>query len=321
MKIAFFTETNFTGKIPRSYPNLRTDMAWLASLDADHWPISFDKYLGEYDLGIVIFPKQYTNLNELNTIFSISKFKSYCKKVLIMQEGPCNLWEDFSIDIQVLYFNALQDCDGILCHNDSNINYFSGLVDNKPVYVMQTLMLSEPLKNEIIQTSNRTGTIVGGNMTSWYGGWPSMMVALEINEPISIVSMGRKNPNEEKYFPDVRYIPYMDWSKWMAQLSKYKYAVHLMPTHAAGTFALNCAYLGIPCIGYTGLDTQEQCHGNLTVELFDIETAKKIAKKLATNERFYNDCSEDAKHSYNIVYSESLFREKMLYRFTEILNS
>lgn len=320
MKIAFFTENNFSGKISRTYTNMRTDLAWMASLDAEHWPIDFDRYEFNYDIGIVIFPKKFEP-SRISSIFSISKYQSYCKKILVMQEGPCNLWEDYPIDIQVLYFNFLQEVDGILCHNDKDISYFSGLVDNKLVYVMPSLMILDSLKSVTLHHLDRTGTIIGGNMTSWYGGWPSMMVALELNSKISIVSMGRKQLNEERYFPDVHYLPYMEWSNWISQLSEFKYAVHLMPTHAAGTFALNCAYLGLPCIGYAGLDTQEQCHGNLTVEMLDIESARKIAKKLATNERFYDDCCEDAKHSYNITYTESIFKEKMLYRFTEILNS
>ena len=39
----------------------------------------------------------------------------------------------------------------------------------------------------------------------------------------------------------------------------------MMRTHAAGTFALNCSYLGIPCIGYKGLDTQSTLHPDLSL--------------------------------------------------------
>ena len=36
---------------------------------------------------------------------------------------------------------------------------------------------------------------------------------------------------------------------WIYELSKHKYGIQL-GTAAAGTFNLNCSYLGIPCIGY-----------------------------------------------------------------------
>ena len=37
MKIAFFTEMGFQGKIPRNHPNMRTEFAWIVALNADHY--------------------------------------------------------------------------------------------------------------------------------------------------------------------------------------------------------------------------------------------------------------------------------------------
>ena len=80
-----------------------------------------------------------------------------------------------------------------------------------------------------------------------------------------------------------------------------------MRTHAAGTFALNCAYLGIPCIGYKGLDTQEKCHPSLTVELGDLVTAKKMLTLLKTDKHFYDLCSKTAKENYIKYFHEDKF--------------
>ena len=100
----------------------------------------------------------------------------------------------------------------------------------------------------------------------------------------------------------------MDWTNWITELSKRKYGVHLMRTHAAGTFALNCAYLGIPCIGYEGLDTQEVCHPDCTIEEFgDISKAKQIAEKLRKDDEFYLYCSNNAKENYKKYYHEDQF--------------
>ena len=80
-----------------------------------------------------------------------------------------------------------------------------------------------------------------------------------------------------------------------------------MRTHAAGTFALNCAYLGIPCIGYEGLDTQMICHPETTVQLGDLYEARKIAKKLRDEPTFYLDCSRHAKQQYKENFHENIF--------------
>ena len=80
-----------------------------------------------------------------------------------------------------------------------------------------------------------------------------------------------------------------------------------MTTHAAGTFALNCAYLEIPCIGYEGLDTQMNCHPDCTVKVGDITHAKQIAEKLRKDEKFYLYCSNIAKENYKKYYHEDKF--------------
>ena len=83
-----------------------------------------------------------------------------------------------------------------------------------------------------------------------------------------------------------------------------------MRTHAAGTFALNCAYLGIPCIGYEGLDTQENCHPKLTVKLSDLTTARKLLIQLKTDKEFYDECSLIAKENYKTHHNEKIFLDK-----------
>jgi hypothetical protein len=81
-----------------------------------------------------------------------------------------------------------------------------------------------------------------------------------------------------------------------------------MRTHAAGTFALNCGFHGIPCIGYKGLDTQETLHPLTTVDVGDLEKAKNIAKKLKEGEKFYNLCSETARKRYKTNYEEKQWK-------------
>ena len=118
--------------------------------------------------------------------------------------------------------------------------------------------------------------------------------------------MGRKIEGEEQ-MENLSHLPYMNWVSWISELSKRKYGVHLMRTHAAGTFALNCAYLSIPCIGYEGLDTQMICHPDCTIELGNITKAKQIAKKLRKDEEFYLYCSNMAKARYEQFYQEDKF--------------
>ena len=300
MKIAFFTEMGFNGKVSRTHENMRTEFAWTCALDADHYNIQQRPY-GDYDLGIVIIPKK-------NPDFDINYLKSYgCKKVAVMQEGPNWYWQDYDLAKQVWYFNTLASADIIFTHNESDRKYYQGLTNHIDVRVMPSLMIEDAIGQ--VQSVERKNVIIGGNFVSWYGGFDSYSIARAITEDdvVFAPSMGRKQPLEEQL---LTHLPYMNWKQWIHELNKFKFGVHLMRTHAAGTFALNCAYLGIPCIGYEGLDTQSICHPDLTVKLGDLESARQIALKLRNDEEFYLYCSKVSKEMYNIHFSEKTFLSK-----------
>jgi len=97
----------------------------------------------------------------------------------------------------------------------------------------------------------------------------------------------------------------------MQQLSTFKYAIHLMPTVAAGTFSLNCAYFGIPCIGNKNVDTQRLCHPELSVEVNDLDTARTLAIRLRDDREFYNKCSKIASENYKKYYNIDIWRNRI----------
>ena len=317
MRIAFFTEGGYEGRVSRDNPNMRTDLAWICSLQADHYNISRLPQIksNEYDLGIVILPK--LNIDKISQYPLIKEMKRVCKKIGTMQEGPHWYFQDYPMEHQLWFVNTLRELDFILCHNSWDKDYYRGLVGHKRVYQMKSLMITDNIKPQI-EPKDRSGVIIGGNMCQWYGGFDSYIVAQEFEEQIYAPSMGRKVQREEEM--DIDHLPYMDWLNWMNNLSKFKYGVHLMRTHAAGTFALNCAYHGIPCIGYKGLDTQSLCHPQLTVEVRDLVGAKKLAKKLVEDSNFYETACVTARRNFDVFFGEEEFLNVMNKTFKEILN-
>ena len=103
----------------------------------------------------------------------------------------------------------------------------------------------------------------------------------------------------------------MYWIDWMKTLSTFKYAIHMMPTIAAGTFSLNCAYFGIPCIGNIKVDTQRICFPELSVDSEDVYTARQLAIKLKTDQTFYENCSNTAKKLYKENYNIDIWKQKV----------
>ena len=296
MKVAFFSEIGENKRYERDHANARTDVAWCIALDA---PMCSLNVLPDekFDLGIVIIPKKNPNVN-------LDFIKKCCDKVAVMQEGPHWFFQDYQVEWQFHYYNTLMKADWVYCHNESDLSYYRGL-GCKDVRVMRSLMIPEGL---VPRSEWGDVTMIGGNFVSWYGGFDSYMIARNIGDPIHSPSMGRKQPQEDM-IEDIKYLDYMDWRDWINALSQYNIGVHLMRTHAAGTFAMNCAFHGIPCIGYRGLDTQEVLHPSTTVEVGDIYSAQIYGDKLKNDNDFYKECSKTAKNKFNEFYTEEAWKE------------
>ena len=299
MKIAIFTEMEFRGRIPRSYKNMRTEFAWMVALDALHYNL-LDTPEDYYDLGIII------NSKNSPEIVNVDRLKEYCSKVAIMQEGPFWYFQDYQLTNQIHYYNNLQTADIILVHNKVDAQYYRGITADKDIRILPTLMIEDPVDTKMLHdVEKRSGVMLGGNLKSWYGGFDSFILAKSITDDIYSPKMGRRQEGEEEL--GITQLPYLQWNEWISELSKRRIGIHMMRTHAAGTFAMNCAQLGIPCIGYEGLDTQRILHPELTVKDMDLDTARKLVKKLDTDKDFFILCSKQAKDNYQKYYHESSF--------------
>jgi hypothetical protein len=329
MKTAFVTESSFIGNYDSNFLNARTEIAWQIALDAIHYPITeFNKIRG-FDLVIIIWPKLRTEINvDGHKIANISgplqslvvqnivaTLKLNNKLIAYMQEGPSWFMNDYDIPTQVNLYNQIAESDIIFCHNEYDLKWYKGMFGKKHTYVMPSLMIETLIKN--IVPTKEDKVIIGGNFARWYGGFQSYIIAREFNVQIDIPSMHNKREYEDQ-LPELHHLSYMNWYEWMQNLSKYKYAIHMMPTVAAGTFSLNCSYFGIPCISNELLDTQKICQPDLAVDVNDIETAKRLAIKLKEDVDFYNYCSKVARENYNAFFTEQVFKDKLTKIFTKI---
>lgn len=319
MKIAFLTEMGFEGKVPSNHFNMRTEFAWMNALNADHFNIRTINKVLQYDKVFIIFPKGRvfldsagskltSDLNPVSDLLSqdlVGVLKKYNEQVFIVQEGPTWWFHNYEMVDQINFINMIRSSDGIYAHNEYDIKFWSGYTDK--VFVMPTLMIEDPIQG--IEWKPQDKTIVGGNFSRWYGGMSSYMVSQEFRNDIYTISSHAQRDQEDQL---VHHLPRVMWTDWMKQLSTFKYAVHLMPTIAAGTFSLNCAYFGIPCIGNEKVDTQRLCHPMLSVDVDDVYKAKQLAIRLKNDEDFYKECSDLAKFNYNTIYSIEKFKEKLL---------
>jgi len=308
-KIIFLTEMGFIGKVPSNHRNMRTEFAWMNALDAEHNNIYNYNHVTGYDFVFIIFPKGRVFLSAegskltseknpitdlLNSDFLL-KLKENNSKVFYVQEGPHWWWTNYEIYDQILFYNMISNCDGIFVHNETDVNYYKGLFKNKDVHIIPSLMIEETIKDIVSDKQNKV--IVGGNFSRWYGGFESYLVASNFNLPIWTQTSHAMRDNEDRV-DNLNHLPRLSWTDWMYSLSEFKYAVHLMPTIAAGTFYLNCAYFGIPCIGNKFVDTQRICFPELSIDVSDVYSANVLVDKLKNDSTFYEECSNYAKETY-----------------------
>ena len=170
-KIAWITEGGWQGQVSLDNPNMRNDVSTMYTLGSEHYPIfqipQVLQHFGEnhFDFGIVTLPK--TNTEQLLKFDMMGDLKKLCKRTISMQEGPHWLFQDYTMEQQIWWFNALTEFDMLFAHNLKDVRYYKGLT-NKPVHKMPTLMLTERLG---IQPRSEwsDAVIIGCNMVRWYG--------------------------------------------------------------------------------------------------------------------------------------------------------
>lgn len=308
-KIAFISELPFYGKVDRNHSHMRTEYAQFCALDADHYCFyDLMSLKNGYDHIILLVSKTdklRDFLYQNNTL--VSDLRMFGKKIWFMQEATAQIYQTKELHHQIWHYNLLQEVDGILTENTTDFNYFKGMTSsNKEIHTIPTLII----KDNFVYLRDNTKeekTMVGGNFNAWYGGFDSYLVAREFDTPISVPKM-RNVVNEEQL---VEVLPHVTFNEWMVLLSKYKYTVHLMPNITAGTFSLNTSFFGIPCIGYVESDTQRICQPKLSVERFDLESARNLARLLKKDTDFYNECSKEAMENHDKYFSEQSFLEHM----------
>jgi len=319
MKIAFFSEMGFAGKIPRIHKNMRVEFAQMCALEADHYPmLQISQVQEQYDVAILLVGKTTKFREHIANTDVVNEARRFSKKVLWMQEGPHWIFQDMPLEHQFWHYGVLALTDGLLCENKTDIPYFKGIMgDDKWVHDIPSLMITD-LIEDVEFAEKEDKIVVGGNFVRWYGGFDSYICARDLDIPIWAPSMGRKIENEE-HIEDLNYFPYMEWVDWIKTLSSFKYAIHLMPTTGAGTFSMNCAYLGIPCVAYNDLDTQINLHPDLSVNPSDVQSARKLLNKLQNDSIFYTDMSDKCRQLYKENHSEEFFKSDIKQKLKGLL--
>lgn len=312
------SEMGFEGIFPANYPHLRVLETQLKFLDTYHIPIfklltDNKTYNGDllYNIGKGGFDKDYIKHLYKNFNNVVELLQNKFNKVYIYQDGEIGWWNQVDVRLQVWWYNQLQTADGICIPNSTDIDFYKGLFPNSDIRIIRSVMTDEGLdKNQFKPKSDKV--IINGPLTAEYNGFSQIIIAHNTGLQIDIPPMGQsKMPSDSWDMADnlgVNYLPYMSWIDWIYNLNQYKIGYMLGPSMASGSFALNCAYLGIPCIGYKKADTQRLLFPDLAIDVYDNKKAIELTLRLQNDLDFYQEVSTKAKS----IFSKEFTKEKMI---------
>ena len=319
MNIKYSTsEMGFEGYFPVNYPNLRVLETQLLYLEAYHLPIQkiFNDgktYKGSilYNIGKGGFEKPYISDLYHNYHNVVSLLQEKFDGVYIYQDGEIGWWNQVDTRLQAWWYNQLRAANGILVPNSTDIPFYKGIFSTKDIKVIRSVMTDEGLdKTKFKDKENKI--IINGPLTREYNAFPQILLAHNTGMEIDIPPMGESRMPKDSWemAPNlgINYLEYMSWVDWMYNLSRYKIGYMMSSATASGSFALNCAYLGIPCIGDKRADTQSILFPDLAIDVFDNKKALDLTLKLKKDLDFYIEVSNKAKR----LYKKEFTKEKML---------
>ena len=295
MKIAILSEKTFNGYIPKSFiENLQWDIYLQKVLKAYHISYYCDNFnninFNYYDIIIAIPPKNNPDLEHI--------FKKISKEttLIAMQEGSKDHWLNLPIKKQMTFINAMNYCAAILCPNEMDTIFYKGIF-KCPVYKFTTFtdtLQIESFGNLEHQKKIPKSMIIGANF-DWRGyGLPAVYAGSGIIKNYGIPTMREDIAKDNDLFvkemlnSNATLYPYVNQSKWLQILNKYQIAIHLSNESATGQFQIQCACLGIPCVGNKELTMQKYLFPDLSIDSWDIQTANTLIKKLIHDKTYYN---------------------------------
>ena len=197
-KISFISELPFDGKVSRNHPHMRTEFVSFVHLKADHYCYkNIGNIKSKYDHVVLLISKSdeirewlynYPNL--------VSDLRGVGSKIWFMQEATAQIYQTKELHHQIRHYNLLQEVDGILTENYTDYKYFRGMTSSdKEIHTIPTLIIEDNFKH-LTNVERDDKVMMGGNFTSWYGGFDSFLVASEFDLPISVPKM--RNVKNEK---------------------------------------------------------------------------------------------------------------------------
>ncbi len=301
MKILIMTEKDFNGYIPTTFQNnLQWDIYLQKSLNAYHLSFYSLQLKGfnfkKFDMAIVIPP--YDNPNVADIFKHISKDTT----LVVMQEGSKDHWLNYSIKQQMNYINAVNHAAAFLSPNKKDIAFYKVIL-KIPIHQFSiycdTLQVKE-FGNTKVKKKIPKSMMIGANFDLRGMGLADVYVGSGIVKNIGIPTMRNALVKDndtfvnEMFKVNTQVYPYVEQKDWLPILNRYQVAVHLANETGTGQLQIQCACLGVPCIGTKDIDLQSYLFPELTIDNSELEEGRILMKRLMNDKTFFSQVMTEA---------------------------
>jgi len=209
---------------------------------------------------------------------------------------------DYAVELWQSTFNPhalkheLENADIIFVSEPSAVSHMNAIMDGKKpvhhlVYPSQIELISKFEKPKELRSEEIIALV-----HRYDNNWLSPYLATK-NLPWNTHALLLDGELEKTLYAFFKYMrsgfEFTEYLDWMSRKKVLVDSYHKL--HTYGRSPVDCACVGVPCVGTTWTYAQTLLWPNLTVEPGDIYGQQKLIEKLMTNDEFYDDCVAKAK--------------------------
>ena len=242
--------------------------------------------LSEYDIILVVISKAELDGMLISEIRKEVGFGNDAPKIIACPDYAIQLWQTGYLP-RVLEFE-LKQADMVFVPCENMIGRLESIAHRK-IYVIDHPVDIEGLSKIEPSQPNTAVPIVSlvhRYDYNWYDPW---LATKDLPWPAGAMLMTREvaltaSPYFEIKFPEMKYDDFLPWMKSRkVMVDSYHFV------NAWGRMQVECAVLGVPCVGTSAVKTQKDLWPGLTTAPADTYSQGRLIYKLMTDEEFRKD--------------------------------
>lgn len=190
----------------------------------------------------------------------------------LLQEGDARVWDRAPPDRTLTWMRACAEVDLLLLYNEEHAHEWTALTGT-PSRIVRLPFPRDALRYATPWHEREHSIYTGSGCVEGRGGILSLALAKAVDSA-AMVYTRLAHYDDQLDRPGCKEIagalggflrPWYRRHDFLGDLARCRLAINLDPMHSYGRFAADCAAVGVPCVGYSGMPAQRELWPNLTL--------------------------------------------------------